>query len=65
MHFCTLLKEKENNKRFPIKLWRITRPAIAFRQKLADSTITRVRAQVKSMVGIRLKIELSTFEMDK
>ena len=34
-------------------------------QKLADSTITHVRTDVKSMVGIRLKIQLSTFEIDK
>ena len=40
-------------------------PAKPIRQKLADSTITRVRTHVKSMVGIRLEIELSTFEIDK
>ena len=39
------------------KLQQITRPAIAIHQNLADSTITRVRTHVNSMVGIRLEIE--------
>ena len=39
------------------KLRQITPPAMAIQQKLADSTITRVRTHVKSMVGTRLEID--------
>ena len=45
------------------KLGRITQPMIALHLKLADLTITGVRTHVKSMVGIRLQIESSTFEL--
>ena len=53
------------NTKVDSKLWQITQPAIDIRQKLADWTITRVRTHVKSMVGIRLEIKSSTFEIDK
>ena len=36
-----------------------------YSSRLAFSKITSVRTHVKSMVGTRLKIETSTFEIDK
>ena len=57
------LSDKSKQKMF-IKLQQITRPGVVIRQKLANSEKTRESTNGKSMVIIRLNLNLHNYILD-